>query len=304
MLGYIANTDFDWYTHLRGQEDLKEVNFWQPSGGKAFRVIGPGAPFFFRLKAPRNAICGFGWFVRHSIAPAWLAWESFGQANGAPAFDEMLRRIERYRRGERDPSGNYSVGCLMIARPVFFTPDEWVREPADWAPNIVQGKSLDLHHGEGDRILSECMERAAERLDGDAEHERFGDPLLVRPRLGQGAFRIAVRDAYDSSCAVTTEHPLPVLEAAHIRPYGSGGEHDVANGLFLRADLHRLFDQGYLTVRPDHQVEVSRRLRDEWDNGRVYYELSGRKIALPSDVQEHPDPDLLAWHNEEVFLPE
>ncbi len=304
MHGYVANTDFDWYTHLRAQDRLDEVNFWQPSGGRAFRVVERGAPFFFRLKSPQNAICGFGWFVRHSVAPAWLAWDSFGEANGAPSFDEMRRRIERYRRAERDPAGNYAVGCLMIARPVFFAPDDWVRQPAGWARNIVQGKSFDLRSGEGDRILNECLERAAGRLeDGEADGERFGDPLAVRPRLGQGMFRIAVLDAYGGSCAVTTEHSLPVLEAAHIQPYASGGEHDVANGLVLRADLHRLFDLGYLTIRPDHRVEVSRRLRDEWENGRVYYDLAGREIALPSDVGERPDPGLLAWHNEQVFLP-
>jgi len=41
-----------------------------------------------------------------------------------------------------------------------------------------------------------------------------------------------------------------VLEAAHIRPYTSGGEHALANGLLLRADLHRLFDKGFVTVTP------------------------------------------------------
>jgi putative restriction endonuclease len=96
---------------------------------------------------------------------------------------------------------------------------------------------------------------------------RYGEPQLVRPRLGQGTFRFAVLDAY-GSCAVTTEHSRPVLDAAHIRPYGEGGGHEVANGLLLRTDLHRLFDKGYVTVSPDHRLVVSKRLRDEWHNGR------------------------------------
>jgi hypothetical protein len=52
---------------------------------------------------------------------------------------------------------------------------------------------------------------------------RYGAPVLVPPRLGQGAFRVAVTDAYGRSCAVTREHSLPVLEAAHIQPYALGG---------------------------------------------------------------------------------
>jgi putative restriction endonuclease len=80
------------------------------------------------------------------------------------------------------------------------------------------------------------------------ETPRYGKPLLVWPRIGQGVFRIAVTDAYGRACAVTGEHSLPALEAAHIRPYAAEGLHDVANGLLLRSDLHRLFDKGYVTV--------------------------------------------------------
>ena len=49
-------------------------------------------------------------------------------------------------------------------------------------------------------------------------------------------------DAYERRCAVTGEKTLPVLEAAHIRPYALLGPHRVNNGLLLRSDLHKLFD--------------------------------------------------------------
>jgi len=119
--------------------------------------------------------------------------------------------------------------------------------------------------------------------------------------LGQGAFRLAVLEAYGGACAVTTEHSLPVLEAAHIRPWGQGGEHVVRNGLPLRRDLHRLFDLGYVTVRPDHRLAVSRDLRDQYENGRAYYALEGRRIFLPDDPRSHPDSELLDWHSNAVF---
>ena len=89
--------------------------------------------------------------------------------------------------------------------------------------------------------------------------QRHGKPILVRPRLGQGTFRVVVTDAYTRACAVTGEHSLPALEAAHIRPYSHGGVHEVSNGLLLRSDIHRLFDRGYVTVTKDLRFEVRQR---------------------------------------------
>jgi hypothetical protein len=68
---------------------------------------------------------------------------------------------------------------------------------------------------------------------------RYGAPKTVQLRLGQGTFRIAVTSAY-GACAVSGEHSLPALEAAHLRPYADGGERALSNGLLLRADIHRL----------------------------------------------------------------
>jgi putative restriction endonuclease len=102
---------------------------------------------------------------------------------------------------------------------------------------------------------------------------------------------------------VTGEHSLPALEASHIRPFSDDGPHEVSNGLLLRADLHRLFDTGYLTVTPEHRLEVSSRLRQDYSNGRSYYPLHGEPLrSLPSIAADQPVPELLRWHNEHVFL--
>jgi putative restriction endonuclease len=158
-------------------------------------------------------------------------------------------------------------------------------------------------------MWSECLERAAARTDvgadwavGALDAQRAGKPVLITPRLGQASFRLAVLDAYDHQCAVTTEHSLPVIDAAHIRPWAVGGTHSIPNGVPLRRDLHRLFDLGYVTIRPDLRFAVSRRLRDDYSNGRVYYELDGREIRLPANEALRPDSDALAWHEGEVFL--
>jgi putative restriction endonuclease len=126
--------------------------------------------------------------------------------------------------------------------------------------------------------------------------------MLVMPRLGQGSFRVLVTDAYNRRCAMTGEKALPVLEAAHIRPYSSGGRHELSNGLLLRSDLHRLFDKGYLTVDPNENViVVSRRLKEEFDNGDEYYPLHGKPVQPPTGRNALPAREHLAYHSEHVF---
>jgi len=134
------------------------------------------------------------------------------------------------------------------------------------------------------------------------DRQRYGAPVLHRPRLGQGIFRVQVLDAYGRACAVTGEHSLPVLEAAHVKPYAKGGEHDVRNGLSLRSDVHRLFDKGYVTIDEEHRLVVGRRLKDEFASGRSYYSLHGRALELPRETTTRPSTAALAWHRETVFL--
>ena len=70
----------------------------------------------------------------------------------------------------------------------------------------------------------------------------------------------------------------------------------------LRRDIHALFDSGYVTVTPDSRFLVSSRLKDDFDNGKVYYELSGRTIVSPESATDAPDPELLEWHGDVKFL--
>lgn len=307
MHGFIANTDFEWYEFLRRRPDLDEVNFWAPSGRAVMRSIQPGEPFFFRLKKPHYRIAGFGYFVHASTVPLSLAWEAFEDKNGAADLPSMRGRVLKYRAKAVAAAQNPSIGCRMITSPTFFPPDLWVDSPRDWKANVVVGATYDLTAGEGQRIWRSCLDRSQAMHPkaigtSDDTSARYGTPTILQTRLGQGSFRIAVADAYNRSCAVTTEHSLPVLEAAHIRQYSDGGSHQVSNGLLLRADLHRLFDRGYVTVDPDYRFRVSQRLRDEWHNGRVYYELDGREILRPDRAADWPDRTALEHHCQRVFL--
>ena len=298
----IAVTDGDWFDTLRQQPELAEVNFWAPSAAN-FRALQPGEMFLYKLHAPRNVIVGGGIFAYANSLPCSLAWEAFGEANGARSAQEMRARIARYRRADPGDRSDFEIGCRILTQPLFFAEADWIPVPASWAPNIVSFKTYNTGDAEGLALWDAVNERMNRPdLSGMAEAQaRFGEPQLIRPRLGQGAFRVLVTDIYNRQCAITHERTLPALEAAHIRPYGDGGAHEAQNGLLLRRDIHSLFDAGYVTVTPDLRFEVSRRIKEEFDNGRHYYELHGHKIDAPSDVGRRPDAEALTWHNENRF---
>lgn len=303
MNGFVAVTDSDWYEFLVRQPGPSDVNFWRPSS-RSYR-LKVGTPFFFKLKAPHNAIAGYGFLAGFSVLPDWLAWETFGEANGVPSLAVLRRSISRLRGGsaaQEAPQGE--IGCGLIAEALFFGRGDWVAVPPSWHRSIQIGKTVDLATGEGLDLWQECLARngrVREALRAADSAGRYGTPGLYMPRLGQGIFRIQVLDAYGRACAVTQEHSLPVLDAAHIKPYADGGEHRVENGLALRADLHRLFDRGYVTVDEEYRFVVSRRLKDEFENGRSYYGLQGHPIRLPADTLFHPDRAGMQWHRERVF---
>jgi putative restriction endonuclease len=131
------------------------------------------------------------------------------------------------------------------------------------------------------------------------DKQRYGQPVLIAPLLGQGSFRTLVTTAYSYRCAITRERTLPVLQAAHIRPYAEGGMHELSNGLLLRSDLHTLFDQHYITVHPTKRtLIISRRIREQFENGRDYYALHDRPLSQPADALALPSSDNLVFHFE------
>jgi putative restriction endonuclease len=306
---WVANTDLDWFDYLAAQPDIDEVNFWQPSGELNFGAIGEGELFLFKLKSPRNAIGGFGIMSQSTKMPLSLAWEAFGIKNGARTFSEMRDRILQYRpsaRTEADPT----IGCRVVVQPVFLPEPMWIPQPDSWARSIVVGKTYDTSTTEGFHLWEQVMAAAQNAPiigSGAAKQQsvysgpRYGKPRLIPPRLGQGAFRLAVTDAYNRECAITGGRVLPALEAAHIQSYASGGEHEVSNGLLLRRDIHSVFDAGYLTFDQDLRVVVSERVRTDFNNGNEYRRLHGERLRLPPNPTFQPNPARLQWHRENRF---
>ena len=298
----VAVTDNDWFKILQRESGLDEVNFWSPSP-KKFLSLTQGELLLFKLRAPNNAIAGCGIFVDWYALPWKLAWKAFGVANGTGSAEELSKRVAKYRRVPQEALGNFEIGCRVLTQPSFFVEEDWIPVPDSWSPRIVDYKTYNTEDAEGLGLwhaVIERMQRTVAIAQGLPDR-RFGEPQLIHPRLGQRAFRVVVTESYERQCAVTGEKTLPVLEAAHIRPYSDGGLHEARNGLLLRSDIHQLFDDGYVTVSPELRFEVSPRIREEFENGKNYYALHGKRIFVPASFEARPDPIALAWHNQERY---
>jgi putative restriction endonuclease len=312
MKFYIGITDGNWFQLLR---DLKpeEINFWRPMARSEFKVLQPGEPFLFKLHYPQNFIVGGGFFVKYSRMPLSIAWEIFETKNGASNIMTFAQDIHRYReKRSSDFEPDPWIGCIILNSPFFFDDRDWIPAPENWSSNIVTGKTYDTSDMIGLDIWSEVQIRLssmqgvasnAQIAKGFSETRgRYGAEYLAKARLGQGAFRILVTDAYSQRCAITGERTLPALQAAHIKPFARLGPHSINNGILLRADLHILLDKGYITINKDLVVEVSRCIKEEFENGKDYYALNGRKLVIvPSIAQFYPANEYIEWHNQTIF---
>ena len=303
---YIGNTDYQWYTFL-SERDPEDINFWQPGGLINFRAIKPGAPFLLRLKSPVNKIAGIGFFASHSILPIHFAWEVFKERNGIDNYYEFYNKIKSYRTEKNSIDKNPNVGCIVLTDPIFFDRKDWIPVPENWSKSIQQGKTYSTETEIGRKYWNQVQDiiKGYSKIEKDDVLQDIDpgyDYVFTKVRIGQGAFRVMVTDAYARKCAITGEKTLPVLEAAHIKPYSISKLNKTSNGLLLRADLHKLFDSGYITVTKEHKVEISKKIKEEFENGREYYRYHGNSlIVLPRQEFDMPDREYLEWHNEKIY---
>jgi len=305
---FVAITYNKWYRYLSNiQPD--EVNFWRPGGKTSFRAISAGSPFLFKLHSPLNFIVGGGFFLKYDAFPMSLVWDAFGNKNGAPDFVTFSKMIRDLRK---DNAIDPVIGCIILAEPFFFKREEWIPVPENWSPSIQQGKTYDTeeYHGKllwekvKDRLFTyDSVIKEILQTGNIGDSAEFSAEYLVRARLGQGSFRTLVTSAYHKRCAISGDKVLPILQAAHIKPFAESGPNRVSNGLLLRSDLHILFDKGYITITPNYNIEVSRAIKEEFDNGKNYYSFHGEKLVqIPDQTWEVPEREFLEWHNEERYI--
>ncbi|NLF42239.1 MAG: HNH endonuclease, partial [Bacteroidales bacterium] len=198
---YVGITDYEWFKILK-RENCDEVNFWKPGGRTNFKAISQGDMFLFKLHSPKDYIAGGGFFLKFSILPSSLAWDAFGISNGALSFDALRSRIYRYKRTDHFSDPDPNIGCIILSTPFYFEEEEWIPVPQDWSQSIVQGKTYDTSTFTGMSLYKQVLERLNERksiftgIREQVSPNRFGSEQIIRPRLGQGAFKVLITDAY------------------------------------------------------------------------------------------------------------
>lgn len=298
---YVGVTDKGWYEQLKAQKP-EEVNFWKP-GSSNFKALQPNDMFLFKLHHPANYVVGGGFYVRFSLLPPFLAWQAFGMKNGTTSYEELQNRISKYRSRNGIDGNNAPIGCIILTEPFFFDEHDWIPVPEDWNRSIVQGKTYETNIEIGNRLYCQVLEKLqfCNNANSTDQKARYAQSLAMH-RLGQGAFRVVVTEAYQRRCAITGEKTLPVLEAAHIKPFSENGPNEIKNGLLLRSDFHTLFDDGYITINPKFVIEVSKKLNEDYGNGKDYYRYHGSKLQIvPSSSIELPSQEFIMWHNEHCY---
>ena len=114
-------------------------------------------------------------------------------------------------------------------------------------------------------------------------------------RKGQSHFRKLVLKNYNNQCAITQNKEVQVLEAAHIQAT-LVRKVIIFKMEFVRADIHKLFDNGLITIDQNFVVNVSSKIKD-----LKYKTFHGKGITLPLNQRYYPSIDALGFHNKNIF---
>jgi len=141
------------------------------------------------------------------------------------------------------------------------------------------------------------MSPGSGRGESDLARRRYVTRVMQQ-RIHQARFRATVLLAYRVRCTICRLHDHPeLLDAAHILPDGHPrGEPIVPNGLALCKLHHAAFDANLMGVRPDHVIEVKRRLLEEIDGPMLLHGLQGfdgQTITVPRRTELRPNREFL-----------
>jgi putative restriction endonuclease len=163
---------------------------------------------------------------------------------------------------------------------------------------------------ESERLLANLTNQSVEEMNGLQEEDLPKDgrerERMVKIRVNQRFFRTTVLASYASRCCITGLAMPVLLSASHIAPWATDPNNRMnpRNGLCLNLLHHKAFDEGLITITPEFRVRISSLLGTSTSadaNNIFFAPYDNQLVQLPRRFL--PDPMLLAWHNEEVFIP-
>ena len=292
----ISPTDLDWFHYLRRTGYNSEINFWTPTPWNISKLSG-GERLYFMLKSPIRKIGGYGQFLEYRNLSVNEAWNKFGLKNGCTSKDEFISRLDKYKsvRSTDTRSAEVSeIGCILLTNAEFFDDLNFLDVDdykIDFSRYIVKIK----YFNEDDPFpkSNESFESEFDLVPTDAEKLRKS--RTVSERKGQGSFRAKVTFAYQNKCCITGETTPELLEAAHIQPYIDESSNHVKNGLLLRVDLHKLFDNGLMYIDDEYCIHIS-----PYVTSSYYQKYNGQCISLPEKERLYPSIEALISRKFEI----
>lgn len=110
---------------------------------------------------------------------------------------------------------------------------------------------------------------------------------LIEARQGQGVFRSAALERFNSTCVVTGSKIVAILEAAHIMPYADVKDTRQDNALLLRSDIHTLFDLGLIRVEVIADKLVLNLSEEMMSSEYAMYQDKALDIKLSAQMKEN-----------------
>lgn len=302
----ISPTDYDWFDFLRDADLNSGINFWTPTPWN-IKKMKKGDRLYFMLKAPRRKIGGYGEFSAYKNLSAAQAWDEFGYRNGRPSQDVFFNSIKKYVTKNTIQSGTifdttapaHEIGCVILDNCEFW-PDEHFQVISDtkssddkdaivcFEPQIVRIK---YYNDVVDPFRETSkVNQGFRMISGQRERKQ----VFAALRDGQSRFKVKILKIYSNQCCVTGEKIPELMEAAHIQPYVNDCSNHAQNGLLLRVDIHRLYDNNLIFIDRDYRIHVSGFVKNP-----NYRQYDGRRITLPNVTNGYPSVDALESRRKE-----
>jgi putative restriction endonuclease len=286
----ISPTDIDWFKYLRTKGHNSEINFWTPSPWNVSK-LKTGDKLYFMLKSPIRKIGGFGQFLEYKNMTVNEAWNKYGFKNGCSSKQEFFSRLEKYNKSNKKTENvsveNTQIGCIVLSNAEYFDDNQFLdleNYEIDFSRYIVKIK----YYNEYDPLTETKTSVVNEFELVSYTTEKLKKSRLVTERKGQGVFRAKLTEAYSNKCCISNEKTVELLEAAHIQSYLDENSNHVKNGLLLRVDFHKMFDNGLLYINDNYQVFISPQVKSEY-----YQSFNGKTIDLPEEVSLYPSKEAL-----------
>lgn len=186
-----------------------------------------------------------------------------------------------------------SVNKGLFGRAVRLIPD------TEYELILQRGCGADLFLPSND-FASNTLSMVAEPA---ADYGRRKVQRIVNQNVRDTAFSTVVRQAYDSTCAMTGIRLINgggkcEIEAAHIRPVSEHGPDSPRNGIALSRTCHWMFDRGILSLEDDGKILTAGSLVPEAVKRMLNPDGT---VLIPENQIWQPHKQFLRWHRENVF---